>query len=294
MSLIRTSFHGSFAALRVELLKQGSSLAKATEQSLTGKRVSEASDDPTAAALISKLRAQQSDLSAWGDNAAWAMSLSQTTEDALAGIETTFQSAQELMVQASSETYTADDLAEIAVEMQALKDQLISLGNTNVAGRYVFAGTAYDTEPFDTTGAYQGNTDTPSTRVAQDTWVDTGWDGSAIMGEDVDVMALFDDVITALEAGDHDTVSSLLGDLETASEQAARYRTDNGVAYNTAEDAASVSESMAVLVAQQLAGVEEVDTLEAYQTYAEMTAAYEAALSVSANATQVGSLFKLI
>ena len=61
-------------------------------------------------------------------------------------------------------------------------------------GRYLFAGTAYDGEAFDDTGAYLGNTDEPETKIGANATLRTGWDGSQVFQGAVDVFSILEDL----------------------------------------------------------------------------------------------------
>jgi flagellar hook-associated protein 3 FlgL len=75
---------------------------------------------------------------------------------------------KELGIQAANDTLAPDDRKAIGVEMKALRDQLLSLGNTrDDSGNYLFSGTRVNTPAFaeDASGdvVYQG--DQTQTRI---------------------------------------------------------------------------------------------------------------------------------
>jgi flagellar hook-associated protein 3 FlgL len=75
---------------------------------------------------------------------------------------------KELGIQAANDTLSPDDRKGVAVELKALRDQLLSLGNTrDDSGNYLFSGTRVNTPAFaegaDGNVSYQG--DQTQTRI---------------------------------------------------------------------------------------------------------------------------------
>lgn len=109
-------------------------------QLATGSRIQSASDDPI---LAAKILSRTTDLAAnaqYGRNVKDAQGWLEVTEKALEDNVTIFQRIRELTVQASSETNTPDDIQKIKLEVEQLRNQLITNANTTYAGRYVFSG----------------------------------------------------------------------------------------------------------------------------------------------------------
>ncbi len=65
-------------------------------------------------------------------------------------VETALQRARELAVQGANDTLVQSDRDAIAKEIDELMLHLIDVGNTQVAGEYIFAGNDVDTRPFST------------------------------------------------------------------------------------------------------------------------------------------------
>ncbi|MEW5919782.1 MAG: flagellar hook-associated protein FlgL [Bacillota bacterium] len=74
------------------------------------------------------------------------------TEDALAGAIDTVQRLREISVYAANEIFTAADRLAVAPEVKQLLDYLISIGNTELAGRYIFGGHQTDQKPYGIAG----------------------------------------------------------------------------------------------------------------------------------------------
>src|SRR5208283_1212425 len=131
----------------------------------TGKSVNQPSDNPTAAALL----VENNDEATFNSGYLQSMSAVQgqlsAADSTLSSVTTALQQALSLGVEAGGGTLSDSDRAAIAVQLQGIQSQLVSLANTTYQGNYLFAGTDTNTAPFvvDNTVpsgvGYDGNTD---------------------------------------------------------------------------------------------------------------------------------------
>ena len=70
------------------------------------------------------------------------------TEDALAGSIDAMQRLREISIYAANEVFTPADRLAIAPEVKQLLDYLVSIGNTELAGLYIFGGHQTDQKPY--------------------------------------------------------------------------------------------------------------------------------------------------
>ena len=116
-------------------------LTQTQAQLAQGKQIINASDSPNQAATIQRLK------SILSRQESYQSSLN-TVKARLQGEDTTMQSvsdllvrAKEVAVQGANDTLSAGDKKTLAAEMQALRDQMLSLANTKDSnGNYLFAG----------------------------------------------------------------------------------------------------------------------------------------------------------
>jgi flagellar hook-associated protein 3 FlgL len=120
----------------------------ANEQIASGKRVNRPSDDPAAAERINQfrnvLRTTERRLATVNEGAG-RLNLSESVLDT-AGL--TIGKAHELALAMRNDTKTAVDRRNAAQEVQQLILGLAGLANTQLNGRFVFAGSQTQTEPF--------------------------------------------------------------------------------------------------------------------------------------------------
>jgi flagellin len=105
-------------------------MQKSLEKLSSGFRINRAGDDAAGLAISEKMRAQIRGLEMATKNAQDGISLIQTAEGALNETHSILQRIRELAVQASSDTNTADDRAEIQKEIDQLTSEIDRIGNT--------------------------------------------------------------------------------------------------------------------------------------------------------------------
>ncbi len=105
-----------------------------------GKRIHKPSDDPIAVAKALGLRTDISENYQHGVNIRDAISWFEVTEDAIIGINDSFKRLKQLAVQAANGVYSVADVQKINAEVKTITDTIISCGNVNYSGKFVFSG----------------------------------------------------------------------------------------------------------------------------------------------------------
>ena len=118
-------------------------LGTAMERLSTGKRINSAKDDAAGLAIANSMTSQVRGMNQGIRNANDGISMAQVAEGALSEVTNMLQRQRELVVQASNNTYSSDDLANLASEMTALNTQITNvLANTQFNGQNLFDATA--------------------------------------------------------------------------------------------------------------------------------------------------------
>ncbi len=112
-------------------------------------RIAELRDDPLAAAHAVKYESFVSRLARFEKNAAFAEDRYRVSEGYVRQAVDILQRVRELAVQGANGTFTKEDRTYMASEVNELLEELASIGNAHGAdGRFLFAGTEAETEPF--------------------------------------------------------------------------------------------------------------------------------------------------
>ncbi len=116
-------------------------LATIQDQLATGKKITRASQDPVVAMKGMRYRTQVTEVEQFKRNLSEAYNWMETADAALDQGTETLRRIRELATQAANDSYNAEERANIAKEIQQLRDHLQSLGNTKNSNKYIFNGT---------------------------------------------------------------------------------------------------------------------------------------------------------
>jgi flagellar hook-associated protein 3 FlgL len=138
-------------------------LQQAQEQVASGKRINRPSDDPAGAEAVLNLRTTQATLEQFRRNAAAARDQLQSGDNALNQYQLLLDRARVILSQGASASTTQEGRNIIATEIDALRQQMLSLANQRSGELYVFGGTRQDAPPYDSATAAPAST--PSTQT---------------------------------------------------------------------------------------------------------------------------------
>jgi flagellar hook-associated protein 3 FlgL len=119
-----------------------------TQELSSGLRVTSIGDDPVAAAQnVQLLNTIQQDDS-FTQTTSLTQGMLQVTDSALGSVVTQLNQALSLAGQANNGTLNSSDLKAISNQIAGIRDEVLSLANTNYQGQYVFGGSQTGTTPF--------------------------------------------------------------------------------------------------------------------------------------------------
>lgn len=125
------------------------SLAKTQEQLSTGKQINKPSDAPDKSSMITRLQSEMKRQASYQGNLKAVNVRLQAEETALKNTSDVMYRFKELGIQAANDTLSDADRKTISMEMTQLKDQILSLANSQDSnGNYLFAGSRVAQAPF--------------------------------------------------------------------------------------------------------------------------------------------------
>ena len=156
-------------------------LAQNTQRISSGNRITNPGDDPSGAATIVDLGNSIQANTQFQAQADSANAFLQSSGDVLNSVTNDLTTLQQLAQQGMSSTTDAAGKASIAAQVDALRTNLTALANTKVQGKYLFAGTQTQTQPFNppASGAtpYLGDSNSINLSVTVGTTVTTNVTG---------------------------------------------------------------------------------------------------------------------
>jgi len=197
--------------VKFDLGRINEELNKANRVVTTGKRITDLSDDPVRLPEVLNIRSVLSNLEQLGRNINMGRSWLATSESALSHVQDLISGTKALCVQMVNGTITAEQRGIAAKTVQNTLDEIVSLANTEVNGRYVFAGWKIDTVPFDEDGTYHGDNHAFVVKIGNDTTIEVGSDGEAVFGT---LFTTVSDLKDALEGNDVSGISAAMTNLD--------------------------------------------------------------------------------
>jgi len=195
----------------------------ALQEVSTGLRVNVPSDDPAAAAANIGVQDQLNANDVFEQNITSVTASMQTADSALSSAVSLVNQAISYGTEGANGTLNSSDRQAIAVEVQGIQSQMLSLANLSYQGSFVFAGTATQTAPYvlDSTSPsgvrYVGNSKTNSITLGNNVSLQTNLPGSELFSSpDNDVFQALQDLITNLQSGDTAGISTAVSEVSGA------------------------------------------------------------------------------
>jgi flagellar hook-associated protein 3 FlgL len=183
----------------------------------SGLRVQRPSDDPAALGGIMRSSSSLRALEQYQENLASARARLSTEHSVLDQLTNTLIRAKELAVAQGGSASSPETRAAAKAEVDALREHVIGLANTQFAGSYMFAGDYADTRPFSDTGIDPARPPTGELKVeggagafylanhnGQEIFVDSG------------ILDALENLSLGLENDSDDDIRAAITDLDTA------------------------------------------------------------------------------
>jgi len=243
-------------------------LQKTQEALATGKKINSASDDPVASAQITAVRAELNRLEVMQKNVNTAYDELAMTEASLSSAEDLISRAREISVQGANSVLGPEDRAILATEIDAIRDQLLKLANTqSPMGDYIFAGHATDSPAFvDNAGNYefQGDEGQRNLNIAAGVTVSVRTPGNQVFGEgETGIFAVLQNLAGGLRADDDEIVQRSMTRIDDSQQLMLEGIADLGSKMGLVEDQQLLNEAFNVQLKENLSGLEDIDYAKA-------------------------------
>ncbi len=285
-----------FRSLQNQLNKMGSNLLELRMSAATGKRINKPSDDPSAIrpVLNARSQVQKSDryLRTMG-NAGDRLNILDSHLDQIGNL---MIQAQETTIAAGNGSMGPEDLTNLSDAIGHIKEELYSLANSKVDGKYIFAGFAEDTKPFPDTSDpnnYQGDNGHMELEIAPGEKIEANLTGDDLFqgaGGGINLFQLLDDIQSDLAAGNASAATSRLDNLKDATAQVSRQRSQMGNVAARVESAQGHMEEIKIDMQAVLSLYEDADIIDVITSLNQQEMAFEAALNVTSKVSELSIL----
>ena len=230
----------------------------------TGKQLTKASDDPSAAANAMVLRKQLNQLTIRGRSLDDAKAWLQTADATLTSGLDLMSRAKEIAVRAANSGGLTDPNARLAMatQLRSLRADMLGLANATAGNRSIFNGTATGAA-YSAAGAYQGNAAsvqrdvTPGASLAVNI---TGPQVFGVAGGPVgDVFEVLDRLANAVAAGNDSAIATEHTNLDNAAQTMGAAAVDIGSRASRLEGIENRNQDELLRLKTQLSNIEDID-----------------------------------
>lgn len=284
-------------------------LTKVQEQMSTGLQIVKPSDSPDKAALVTRLESELARQSSYQDTLKAVNVRLTAQETALTNSSDVLSRVKELATQAANDTLSPADRQSVAVELSSLREQLMSLGNSQDSnGNYLFSGSKASVPPYtkDAKGmvTYQGDQARMRVNVGDSRRMNLNMPGSdayvRLVRDDgkggktgVDFFQALDDLVTAVKNSDHANIQRGISEVDGMQQGVSDGLAQVGTDLSVVDMQNSVLDQVVLRLKTTRSDVEDLDYTEAATRLNKDQLALQAAQSSFSKISQL-SLFNYI
>ncbi|MGM7721412.1 flagellar hook-associated protein FlgL [Metabacillus sp. Hm71] len=264
-----------------------SNMGKYQDQLATGKKINRPSDDPVVAIKGMYYRTNLTEVEQYKRNLSEAYQWMENSEAGIEHATQVIQRVRELLIQGQNGTNSPEDLKSIAVEIGQLKEDLASVANTQVAGRYIFNGTKTDSAPVtidNGTITVDMNTEAFNVEVSSGVNLKVNINPSNIFGEDLFIT--LQSIEDALNSGNMETGDELLEHLDNHFDVMSAERSEIGARYNRLEMIDARIQDQEIIANRILSENEDADIEKVITDLTIQESIHRASLAVSSKIIQ--------
>ena len=277
-----------------EIMRDEQRLEETQSQISTGKRIQRPSDAPDDIATLLQTDSDVAALTRQRAGADAALPTMQASDAALGNIATALQQARTLTQQANNSTISADQRQTIAGQIAQVQSQILSLANTQVDGRYIFAGTKSDAAPF-TAGppvTYTGNNTPLELSLAAGAQFSISVPGQALLNAraGTDLFQNLTALESAVRSGDAQGMATGLSTLDDDLNNVTRQQADIGAREQYVQMLRQQSDANLTATQSRQSQLENVDLAAAILDEKTAENANQAALAMAGRVGQISLL----
>jgi flagellar hook-associated protein 3 FlgL len=315
---MRATLGTTYRTLQSQINQLGNHLNELRQIAASGKKLNKPSDDPSAVRPVLNSQALLRANDRYQKTMGTALDRYNNLEDHFNHMENLLTSAYETTVASLDGAYTAEDRINLANTISQIKDELLDVANSKYDGKYIFAGFEEQTTPFTVNPTYdpltydpansltwpvqyRGDNNTFSLEISPGETVKVGISGSDLFLGDADndgavdagrydIFATLTRIEDAMRTNDPAAIQGELDNLQKGTDQ---IRIEHGkIGNNTAkvERAMDNMQDAQISLQETLSRYQDADMIEAITNMTQQENAFEAALQVAAQVSQLSIL----
>jgi len=256
----------------------------------TQKRILRLSDDPVGLTQALNMKSGLANIEQLNRNITVGESWLTASESAQTAVQNLVIDVKALCVQMVSATTGSKERNSAAQTVQNFLEEIASLANTEVNGRYIFAGSNTDSPAYtlnsDNSVTYNGDTNAFAIQLGRNATIEVGATGTSVFqpsgaGAGDDIFGIMADLVTALQGNDIAGIQTVMTNLDTFFNHNAARISDVGSKMIRLETKENVLAELKIANTERLSTVEDADIIEAIMNLKAQEVAYEAALNAA-------------
>jgi flagellar hook-associated protein 3 FlgL len=272
-------------------------LTKTDQELSSGYQIQDASNSPAQTPALVELGSQLATVQNYQTNLTRVQAEAQGADQALGSAITSIDSALTLGAEGANSSNSAATDQTLAGQIQSIQQQVVSLANTTVAGRYIFGGSADQTAPYQYDAASATGVDQLTTSSAGEVFVNPQGqpvyqpltaqqifapvddNGNPVAGN---TFAALQSLETALTNDDQAGIAAAVTSLQSASDYLGQQQAYYGTAEQRITSEQNNSASQSTALQAQISGIRDTNVTQAASDLTEESTAQTAAYSAEA------------
>ncbi len=291
---MRATLTTTYRSLLFNLTRQNTRLEELRNQAATGKRMVKPSDDPSGIRPVLNARGQIRSTERLARTMGTAADQLGNLDTSLGRVENQMHRMKEILVASGNGAMSVTDLQTLGDQVRLVKEETLAVANTQVNGKYLFAGFEEQTRPFDgTPGNYAGDGNAIEYEIGPGEKVKVNLTGPEIFGDPgsgKDIWQLFDDIEAALSAGDSDIALAEMDNLDQAAEQLRNKRSEMGNIAQRVDNAVLNMQDVRINMQETLSRYEDADIVETLTNLTQQETAFQGALQITSKVSELSIL----
>lgn len=257
-----------------------------------GKNIKIPDQGPIESAKILAFKTKDSQYTQYITNIDESISWLNTTENSMSQINSNVARLRELSINSTNGSLPESATESIISELRQIKNQLISDGNSQVLGKYLFSGLNTLTQPFtESAGSivYNGDSGIMSREISFNADIAINFSGDKIFNmdgavnpSDPNIFEIIDNFIADLQAGNISDISNtVLGQVDRATDNIINIYSEIGSRINRLEMTKTQHQNNQLSIQTMLSNIEDIDITEVVMELKKADSIYQASLQVA-------------
>jgi flagellar hook-associated protein 3 FlgL len=269
-------------------------IANLGRQLSSGKKLTQLKDSPSGSAELIALSERASEIDQYSSNTASGLYFLGTADSALNSVQNLVTDIYAKGSQAAAGTVNPDARAALASEIRSLRDQILSLANSQAQGRYIFAGSKTASVPFTIASdsvTYHGDDNANKINVDDGMEVQQGVPGSAMF---VSIFSTISSLLQGLDGNNLSDIKTALDGFSSALSGLSLVRGQIGADLSQLENVKAGLESRKTDLTAHRSQVEDADLSKVVVELNQSQTALSAAISSAGSILSQRNLFDIL